>query len=159
MMLESATIAISKDEWALSLYEFIRPAADFKSKRRIQEIRVMRADRPTVFSWDMGDRDLYNRGAIYIPAGIIHTRDGAKCIAPMKIPHAWVRRYEPLKRVGELMDIADEKRAEALPEEAFERMNAPVINPHAAWHDKWDEVMRWRAHRSSFGPFAAIQRN
>lgn len=157
LVLENADMTLSLDELALSVYEFVQPTPDYRAKHRYQQLRVIRKDRVVKFTWDMGDRGLYNREALYCATGVIYTKDGECHAAPMRIPYSRIRSggIVPMKRVGDVMDLADEMRAETAPEQAIPDQR-DILD---AYLRQLDEIQQWKAYRSTFGPFGAITRN
>ncbi len=155
MMLETATISITLDEKCLWLKEMDRPSAGFRERHRFQEIRVMRGDRPATFEWDMGPREMYRRAALFLPTGIAHLKNGDRLASDENVPWEQVRRYEPLYRVGEAMEIADELRAEE-PHEDLLSKPRDLIREYV---DRAEEIAKWRQYRSTFGPNGALVRN
>jgi len=118
-------------------------------------IRVVRHDQPASFIWDMGRRELYNRGPIDVSAGVIYLTNGECIAAPFKIPYGRIHKIEPLYRVGNVMEWADDMRAETHVEEHL----PPPIDMVQGYLDHMEELAKWRKHRSVFGPFVRIERN
>lgn len=155
-LLDSPALTITKDEKCLWLKETDRLAPPtFQNWHRYQEIRVMRGDRPTTFTWDMGPRDIYNRAALFVPTGITHLHNGDRLASDEGIPWEQVLRYEPLYRVGEVMDLADELRIEAPDEDLL----PACIDLIKGYVDRAEEIERWRTYRSTFGPGGHLVRN
>jgi len=155
IILESPALTVTKDEKCLWLKEEDRPTADFRGWHRFQEIRVMRGDRPATFAWDMGDRGLYNRAALFVPTGIVHMKNGDRLACDENVPWEQVRRYEPLYRLGDVMDMADELRLEAPNEDLL----PPPMDLIQGYVDRAEEIRKWRKYRSTFGPGGALVRN
>lgn len=155
MLLETATIAITMDEKCLWLKEEDRLTTDGRHWHRFQEIRVMRGERPATFEWDMGPRKLYNRAAVFVPTGVVHLNNGDVLASDDKVPWEQVRRYEPLYRVGDAMDIADELRSEAPNEDLLPE----PIDLIRGYLDRAEEMVKWRKYRSTFGPRGSLVRN
>jgi len=155
-LLDSPALTITKDEKCLWLKETDRLAPpNFQKWHRFQEIRVMRGDRPATFTWDMGPREIYNRAALFVPTGITHTHNGDRLASDEGIPWEQVQRYEPLYRVGDVMDIADELRVEA-PDEDLLPPPRDLIQEYV---NRAEEIERWRTYRSTFGPGGDLVRN
>lgn len=155
VVLESQTLTITLDEKCLWLKETVRPSLDFRERRRIQEVRVMRGDWPATYEWDMGLSESYNRGPIFVATGVVYLKNGEVLAADDKVPWEQVRRYEPLYRVGDAMDWADMMRSEV---DVEERLPPPrdLIQEYV---DRAEEIARWRTYRSTFGPGGVLVRN
>mgnify|MGYP001590209840 FL=1 len=157
LTLESDKLTLSMDEMCLSVYEFVQPTPDYKAKHRYQTLRVIRKDRVVKFTWDMGDRSLYNRIGLYCATGLIHTKDGQAYPVPVKIPYSQIRSggIVPLRRVGDALELADEMRADT----ALETSLVDPADLIGGYLMQLDEIAKWKTHRSVFGPFVAIVRS
>jgi hypothetical protein len=156
MVLESSALTVMPDEKCLWLKEEDRLAPPtFQKWHRFQQIRVMRGDWPSTYEWDMGPRSMYRRAALFVPTGIAHLKNGDRVASDENVPWEQVRRYEPLYRVGNVMDIADELRAEAPNEDLL----PPPRDLIQEYVDRAEEIEKWRTYRSTFGPGGALVRN
>lgn len=155
LTLDSPALTVTKDEKCLWLKEEDRLTADSRRWHRFQEIRVMRGERPATYEWDMGPRGLYNRAALLVPTGVVHLKNGDVLASDDRVPWEQVRRYEPLYRVGDAMDIADELRSEAPNEDLL----PPPIDLIQGYMDRAEEIQKWRKYRSTFGPGGSLVRN
>lgn len=107
-VLETATIAITMDEPALSLWEGVLTAPDYRGRFRYQIIRVIRQDRPAEFRLNMGPDALWTGpDGFHIPGGDIVLMDGTMIMIPAVIPYEKIRRITIVHTVGELRDMAD----------------------------------------------------
>ena len=149
---QSTTLTITKDEMCLMLQETDRPT--MMGQHRFQEITVMRGQHPALYEWDMGPREMYQRRDLIIPLGVVTDRDGEGYAYGTLARHL-IHRYKPDIRVGDAMDIADEKRSEMLREDLM----LPDMNWAQGWVDHEAEKAQWRANRSTFGPLGSIVRN
>ena len=153
--LESTTLTITKDEKCLWLAEMDRPTGPLNRQHRWQTIVVMRGEYPSTYEWNMGPREMYQRQALLIPLGIIHGKDGERYASDGRMSPHLVRRYEPLYRVGDAMDIADWKRSELLREDRM----LPDKDWASSYVDEHEEAASWKTYRSTFGPLGSIVRN
>ncbi|KKN07620.1 hypothetical protein LCGC14_1065050 [marine sediment metagenome] len=115
----------------------------------------MRGDRPATYEWSMGPREMYRRAPLFLYTGITHLKNGERVACDENIPWEQVRRYEPLYRVGDVMDLADEKRAEE-PNEDLLPLPRDLIQEYV---DRAEEIAKWRSYRSTFGPGLMLVRN
>lgn len=140
--LVTATSAVDLDEWCWSLSELHQPAADFKSLRRIQTIKVIRGVPPPVeFQRDLGRADQFTAGEFAIPGGVWDPTTG---------------RYELLHTVGELYDMAERIRTRYNYEPPDPPKPTDLIG---LYFDQPDKDRRKRKALSQFGPAARIQRS
>ena len=106
--LESAAIAVSLDEPALSLAEVdVMSQVAGHGMRRVRRIRVVRNDRIAVFEQDLGPSRWFASDPVYLAGGVVVRTNGEATPLPELIPERDVHRIESLHTVGELLDMAE----------------------------------------------------
>lgn len=147
-MLETATISITLDEPALSLWEGVLTAPDYRGRNRYQILRVIRLDRPAEFRltmWPAGESQ--EPEGFYIAGGTVTRMNGQVDLIPLNIPYEEIRHIESLHTVGELRDMADSMR------DAPSRLaQIETRDMLGVWRDQNEDFTKWDRYLSTFGP-------
>lgn len=129
MGIVQAAIAVSPDEKAWKLAEINSLSPNSKSLRRYRHIWVFRNDQIAEYVEDLGPARQFKGSEINIPSLGEHT-------------------------VGELIEMVEYLREVPWPED-----NLVKTDLIQGYHDKIDEITKWKTRVSTFGPRGKVQRN
>lgn len=151
---------LNMDELSMGLLEVNKTSQEpGEGVQRYQIIRVIRLGptgkyEPHNFERKMGKAESFTTDQFWVTGGVMTLTNGEVVAIPAQIPYSLIKHYEPLHRVGKLLDIAEERHNAPTMEDMLDLRPRNYIDEYI---NSLEDRLKIRARRSTFGPMFVRQ--